>query len=132
MLPDLSKPFTLRCDASNVGIGAVLLQEAAPGEFHPVAYASRKLLDRETRYAVVEKECLAVVWGVDKFSRYLIGRSFNLETDHRALAYINQSKLKNGRLMRWALALQEYQFHVVPIAGSSNVEADALSRCPRE
>ena len=97
-----------------------------------MAYASRKLLDRETRYAVVEKECLAIVWGIDRFSRYLLGKPFNLETDHRALTYVSQSRLKNGRLMRWALALQEYQYRVVPIAGSSNVEADALSRCPLE
>ena len=130
MLPDFSKPFTLRTDASCSGLGAVLLQQDEEGEYHPIAYASRKLLDRETRYAVVEKECLAIVWGVGKFSRYLYGRPFSLETDHSSLRYLQQSKLRNSRLMRWSLALQEFSFQIVPITGSSNVEADALSRCP--
>ena len=133
IIPDISKPFTLRTDASNVGLGAVLLQESPkePNEYHPVAYASRKLLDREKNYAIVERECLAVVWGIDKFTRYLFGKNFNLETDHSSLRYLHDTRLKNSRLMRWALALQEYQFNIVPISGTSNVEADALSRCPQ-
>ncbi|XP_070180343.1 uncharacterized protein [Littorina saxatilis] len=129
VLPDFQKPFTVRTDASNIGIGAVLLQER-DGRFHPVTYASRKLLDREQRYSTVERECLAIVWAVDKFSRYLYGQEFMLETDHRPLTYLKQSKLKNGRLTRWALALQEHKFQIVPIAGQSNIEADVLSRCP--
>ena len=132
LIPNIARPFTIRTDASNAGLGAVLLQEHAehPGEFHPVAYASRKLLDREKNYAIVEKECLAVVWGIDKFTRFLFGRTFNLETDHMSLKYLQESKMNNSRLMRWSLALQEYRFNIVPIAGRTNVEADALSRCP--
>ena len=69
-LPDFSETFILQTDASEVGLGAVLLQESEEGKM-PVAYASRKLLDREKKYAVVEKECLAIVWGISKFQRYL-------------------------------------------------------------
>ena len=132
-IPDIKKPFTLRTDASNEGLGAVLMQEGQDDQdcFHPVAYASRKLLDREKNYSIVERECLAVVWGIDKFARYLYGNTFCLETDHRSLKYLTESRQKNSRLMRWALALQEYNFHIVPIAGTSNVEADALSRCAK-
>ena len=74
----------------------------------PVAYASRKLKHSERSYAVTEKECLALVWAVQKFSRYLYGTPFTVETDHCLLKYLNEAKLKNARLMRWALILQPY------------------------
>ena len=60
-LPDMSKPFVLRMDASDVGIRAVLLQQHE-GKLFPVAYTSKKLLPRERKYSILEKECLAVVW----------------------------------------------------------------------
>jgi hypothetical protein len=127
-LPDFSRPFTVRSDASSTGIGAALMQSDDDGVLHPVLYASRKLLDRETRYSTVERECLALVWAVDKFHRYLFGSHFFVETDHRPLTYLKQSKTPNGRLLRWALSLQEHSFTVVPIAGVRNFEADVLSR----
>jgi hypothetical protein len=127
-LPDFSRPFTVRTDASSTGIAGVLMQPDDQGLMHPVLYASRKLLDRETRYSAIERECLAIVWSVDKFSRYLTGRHFCIETDHRPLTYLQSSKTSNSRLMRWALALQEFQFSVLPISGNENVEADVLSR----
>ena len=97
-LADLSKTFTVKTDASSTGIGGVLCQDF-DGQLHPVLYASRKLLDRERRYSTIERECLAIVWAIDKFTRYLWGREFALETDHRSLTYLQQSKLMNGRLM---------------------------------
>ena len=128
ILPDFGKQFVLNTDASSRGLGATLLQRGDDGELHPVLYASRKLLDRETRYSTVERECLAVVWGIDKFSRYLIGRHFLIQTDHCPLTFLGRKKTSNGRLMRWALALQEYSFSVLPIKGTENHEADVLSR----
>lgn len=126
-LPDLSQPFVLRTDASGRGLGAVLLQERAE-TLHPVAFASRKLSDTEERYSTVEKECLAVVWGVQKFQAYLWGQHFVLETDHQPLKFLNTAKIANSRLMRWALQLQTYDFSVRVIPGSRNVGADYLSR----
>lgn len=126
-LPDIEKPFILRTDASDVGIGAVLLQEHEGTKF-PISYASRKLLDREKAYSVIEKECLGVIWGIQKFQVFLYGREFLLETDHQPLVYLNRSKVANARLMRWALALQMYKFRIVSIKGSENVAADFLSR----
>ncbi len=66
-------------------------------------YASRKLLDREQNYAVGEREALAIVWAVSKFTRFLYGRHFTLESDHRPLQYLNSSNSKSPRLMRWSL-----------------------------
>lgn len=128
-LPDLGKEYVLRTDASGEGLGAVLLQEENDQLF-PVAYASRKLLDREKRYSTIERECLAIVWAVDKFSRYLYGRAFSLETDHQPLLYLNKQKVSNSRLMRWALLLQPYRIRIKAIRGIDNLGADFLSRVP--
>jgi hypothetical protein len=126
-LPDVTKDFVLRTDASDRGLGAVLLQEH-DGDLFPVAYASRKLNTAERNYSVTEKECLAIVFGIHKFQRYLYGRKFILETDHQPLAYLAQAKLTNGRLMRWSLFLQQYQVQLRYIRGNSNVGADCMSR----
>ena len=126
-IPDLSQQFVVRTDASSIGLGAVLLQEK-DGLLHPVAFVSRKLLDRETRYSTIERECLAIVWSLSKLSRYLWGQEFVLQTDHKPLSYLNSGKFKNARITRWALALQEYRFTVEPVKGTLNVFADYLSR----
>jgi len=126
-LPDFSKEILLQTDASNDGLGAVLLQEEDDTK-HPIAFASRKLLDREKNYSCIERECLAVVWGIQKFQNYLYGRHFILEVDHQPLQYLGKTQYQNGRLMRWALALQPYHFTVHAIKGSENVGADFLSR----
>jgi hypothetical protein len=127
LLPDISEPFTVRTDASSYGLGAVLLQEKS-GILHPVMYSSKKLLDCQRRYSTIERECLAIVWALTKFSRYLVGRAFTLQTDHRPLTFLQSSKTKNNRLLRWALMLQEYKFVVQPISGQCNTIADLLSR----
>lgn len=91
-------------------------------------YASRKRTQAESVYATVEKECLAVVWGVRKFEAYLYGRPFVLETDHQPLQYLHSAKLTNGRLMRWAMLLQPFLFSVRVIPGRDSVGEDFLSR----
>ena len=127
-LPDLQKDFVLQTDASNLGIGACLFQEH-DGKKHPVLYASKKLLDREQNYSVGEREALAIVWAVSKFHRFLYGRHFILESDHRPLQYLNSTDSKSPRLMRWSLALQPYRYTVKYIRGEDNFCADYLSRC---
>ncbi len=127
--PDFSQPFTVQTDASGVGLGAVLLQGEGEGK-KPVAYISRKLFPRETRYAAVELECLAVKWALDTLKYYLLGRDFSLETDHRALQWLGRMKDSNARVTRWFLALQPYRFTVNYRAGKQNTVADFLSRHP--
>nr|KAG5688410.1 hypothetical protein BaRGS_001192 [Batillaria attramentaria]KAG5698105.1 hypothetical protein BaRGS_031795 [Batillaria attramentaria] len=126
-LPQSDLPYILRTDASEKGLGAVLLQDQGQGP-QPVAYASKKLTGPELNYSVIEKECLAVVWGIEKFDPYLYGKTFVLETDHQPLQHLDRVKLANGRLTRWALKLQRYSFRIRVIPGRENVGADYLSR----
>ncbi|KAL8611433.1 hypothetical protein ACOMHN_014488 [Nucella lapillus] len=95
---------------------------------HPVQFASNKFSPAQAKYSTIERECLAIVWGLEKFARFLTGTRFVLQTDHRPLTFLQVSKTKNSRLLRWALAIQEYTFQVVPIPGTSNTFADILSR----
>ena len=115
-LPDFSKPFILRTDASGVGLGAVLLQDY-DGQKFPVRYASRKLLKCELSYATVEKECLAAVWGVQKFQKYLYGTDFILETDHQPLRFLQKAQMTNSRVLRWSMTLQPYRYRIRYIPG---------------
>lgn len=125
--PNVQKEFFLRTDASDSGIGAVLMQEHE-GVLHPISYASRQLLPRETRYSAIERECLALVWAIEKFHLFLYGTTFTIQTDHQPLLYLSRAKHINSRVLRWSLALQEYSFKVEHIKGSENVGADYLSR----
>ena len=127
-VPDLEKPFCLRTDASSIGLGGVLLQYTNDVPY-PVAFASRKLLPRETRYFTSELECLAIVWAIKKFEYYLKGKQFILECDHEPLTYLESFKGSNARLMRWALALQSSAYRIVYVKGKHNSLADLLSRC---
>ena len=80
--------------------------------FFPVAYASRKLLDRERRYFVMDRECLWIVWVIKKFAMYLYGKQFTLQTDHRPLQFLSASTFESPCIMRWVLALQSCNFKV--------------------
>ena len=126
-LPDMNKDFILQTDASNSGVGAVLMQQDN-GELFPVSYASKKLSDREKRYATIERECLALVWAIKKFQVYLYGKTFVLQTNHQPLSYIDRCKVENPRIMRWAMFLQSYSIQIEAIKGSENVGADYMSR----
>ena len=127
-LPDSRKVYFLQTDASDSGIGAVLMQMKHDGKLFPVCYASKKLSSAERNYSTIEKECLAIVWGFKRFHLYLYGVPFVLQTDHEPLKYMNSAKFANGRLMRWAMFLQSYNSRVEAIKGSENVGADYLSR----
>jgi hypothetical protein len=128
-LPNWEAPFILTTDWSRVAVGAVLSQvDNATGEEHPNAFASRTLTPAERNYAATEGECLAVKWATEKFFYYLHGRRFKLRTDHSALQWLDSARFTNAKLERWALHLQEFDFEVEYIKGSTNVVADYLSR----
>ncbi|KAL3997082.1 hypothetical protein ACER0C_009738 [Sarotherodon galilaeus] len=129
--PDFRKKFLVQVDASTIGLGAVLAQ-GDPGEEHLVLYLSRKLLPRETNYSTVEKEALAIKWALEKLRYYLLGREFELETDHRALTWIHSMKDHNSQLTRWYLSLQPFRFTIHHRPGKLKVVADYLSRLPHK
>ena len=118
-------------DSSDVGTGSVLVQEASDGLDHPVSYFSKKFLKYQKNYSVVEKETLGLVLALEHFDVYLGSTPFKIKvnTDHNPLTFLKTMKNKNQRLVRWSLALQEYNLEIQHIPGSENVVADALSRC---
>ena len=120
-------------DASPVGLGAILMQRNPKdhGDVRIIAYASRSLTEVERRYSQIEKECLAIVWGCEKFHIYLYGRVFVIKTDNKALEFIFKRSGKKTplRIERWSIRLNEYDFRVEHVPGKSN-PADYLSRKP--
>lgn len=130
--PDFSKEFIIQCDASSVGLGCVLTQVSRDGQETPVAYASRTLTDVEKKYSVTEKECAAVLFGIEKFRGFVEGIRFKVITDHASLKWLHSIQSPSGRLSRWAMRLQQYDMLVEHRKGSKNVVPDALSRAPME
>eukprot|EP00731_Ephydatia_muelleri_P025384 Em0017g467a len=101
----------------------------------PVAYASRRLSKREQQYAAIDKEALAIVFGIIKFHQYVYGRHFTLQTDHKPLernlgAHREIPRMVANRLQRWALTLSAYDYELKVVQGKENVVADFLSRLP--
>jgi len=92
-----------------------------------VSYASRKLLDRECNYSTVERELLAVVFAVTKFRHYVYSKRIVVQSDHRALQWLNSAVKTNSRLAKWALTLQVYDLEVRYVLGK-NQPADSLTR----
>jgi len=129
--PDFSLPFTIQTDASNYGIGAVLTQ-TFDNEEHVIAYASRVLNQAERNYSVTERECLSVVFALEKFRCYVEGTEFTVVTDHASLLWLQRMQEPTGRLARWAVKLQQFNFKLVHRPGPLNVVPDALSRAPLE
>ena len=132
---DDTKPIVLACDASPFGLGAVLSQIFDDGSEHPVAFASRSLSRAERNYAHIDKEALAIIFGIGKFHQYISGRAFTLFTDHKPLIHIfNESKsvpvMASARLQRWALTLSGYHYSIKFKSGNRQGNADALSRFP--
>ena len=120
----------LQCDASQTGIGAWLRQLDSQGNENIVAMASRSLTDAESRYSNIERECLAVTYGLEKFEHYLLGRNVTVETDHSPLEQIFKKNINEApsRLQRLLLRCLRFDVHVQYKQGRSIPVADALSR----
>ncbi|XP_049522663.1 uncharacterized protein LOC125945132 [Dermacentor silvarum] len=127
---DPGKDITLIVDAAPHGLGAILTQTSG-SETRVVAYGSRALSPVEARYSQIEREMLAVVWGIEHFHIYLYGTAFHLLTDHKPLVSIlsNPRSLPSARLERLALRIQQYTFEVQHTSGPSN-PSGYLSRHP--
>ena len=125
--PDVTKPYKLYTDACGYAIGGVLVQETNMGE-RVIQYISHQLNETQQRWPIIEKEAYAIVYCVQKFRPYLLGSKFTIMTDHKPLQHLFTSEMKNAKIQRWAILLDEYGGDVSYIRGSQNVVADALSR----
>ena len=131
---DPTKDLTLACDASPYGVGAVLSLMDKDGQDKPIAYASRSLAPAERNYSQLEKEGLAIIFGVKKFHTYLFGRHFKILSDHKPLQHIfsptKATPMASARLQRWAITLGGYDYTLQYKPGLEHSNADSLSRLP--
>lgn len=125
--PDFNRPFTLQTDASGYGVAGVLSQNFDDGE-RVICYLSRSLTKAEKNYSSTERELLAIVWCIEKLRPYLEGSKFSVITDHHSLIWLNNLKNPTGRLARWAVRLQQYDFTILHRKGKDHVVPDLLSR----
>ena len=125
--PCFSESFIPFTDASSTGLGAVLSQRIQ-GREKVIAYASRSLTKAERNYSTTDREALALVWAVEYFRVYLLGRKFTLVTDHCSLVYLKTVRNPKGRIARWLLHLSEYDWSIEHREGSRHGNADGLTR----
>lgn len=123
IFPDFTMPFELHCDASKVGIGAILSQGG-----HPVAFFSEKLNATRGRYSTYDVEFYAIVCAIRNWRHYLFPREFILYTDHEALKHLQSQDNLTARHASWISYLQQFSFVVKHKSGTANKAADALSR----
>ena len=130
--PDDTSPLVLSSDASGEGMGGVLRQ-LTPSGVKVIKYVSKKFSLAQKRYSTTERECLAMVWCIQKLKEYIWGRPIEIETDHCPLCSFNKKKIQNSRIERWQLELSEYNITKIRYKkGLCNCDADLLSRFPCE
>ena len=126
--PNFDRPFILATDSSDHSMGYVLSQCDENGLEHPIAYSGRTLHGHELKWHITYKEGLALVEAVNHFRPYFANNSFTVYTDNVSVKWLKHIKNCQGRLGRWALTLQGYNFEIVHKASSANGNADGLSR----
>ena len=122
-LPDFNEQFIVETDASDVGIGAVLMQKG-----QPIAYLSKALAQQHKHLSIYEKESLALIMAVEKWRQYLQHHEFIIRTDHKSLTYLNEQNLHSDMQRKAMNRLMGLQFKVLYRKGKENAAADALSR----
>jgi len=132
---DPSNPIGISCDASEIGIGAVLFHRYPDGSERPIANVSKTLSSTQKKYSQIQKEALAIIFALNKFHQFLYGRHFILVTDHRPLISMfgphkETPVLAANRLSRWALMLSQYDYEIEYRNTTKHGNADALSRLP--
>src|SRR5215216_6914917 len=125
IMPDITKPFDVYCDASKIGLGCVLMQEGKV-----IAYLSRQLKQHEKNYPTHDLELAAVVLALKTWRHYLMGNRCEIYSDRKSLKYIFTQKELNMRQRRWIELIKDYDLDIHYHLGKANVVADALSRLP--
>ncbi|KAG7572474.1 Zinc finger CCHC-type superfamily [Arabidopsis suecica] len=123
VLPDFLKTFEIECDASGVGIGAVLMQDK-----RPIAYFSEKLGGATLNYPTYDKELYALVRALQTWQHYLWPKEFVIHTDHESLKHLKGQQKLNKRHARWVEFIETFPYVIKYKKGKDNVVADALSR----
>lgn len=126
--PDPKKTFYLQTDASDVAISGHVYQYLASGDRVAIMFLSRTLQPAEQRYTTTEKELLAIVFCLQKIRYIVLGSRLNIITDNHAVTFLKTCNLRNNRLTRWILAIQEFDFEITHCKGTENITADTLSR----
>ena len=114
-------------DASDYSVGGILTQDTPVGE-KVICYVSHQLTSSRLRYPVIEKECFAIIYCLTKLRQYLLGADVTVYTDHKPLKSLFTAEMKNTRVQRWAILLDEYQVKIMYRQGIHNGRADMLSR----
>lgn len=122
-LPNFNQKFTLECDASGYGVGAVLMQVG-----RPIAFMSKALKGRALQLSTYKNELLAIVTVVQKWRSYLLGQSFIIKTDQQALKYLLEQKVETEKQQKWLAKLLGYSFTIEYKRGWENKIVDALSQ----
>ena len=122
-LPDFSQQFVIECDASGVGLGAILTQQN-----QPIAYFSKALKGSALALSTYEKEMLAIIEAIRKWRPYLLGRRFIVRTDHQSLKYLLEQRITTPAQSRWIPKLLGYDYAIEYKKGPENQAADSLSR----
>ena len=131
--PNWNLTFHVYCDASAVAVGSALCQPTGEkGKDYPVAFASRQLNAAEKNYTTTERECLAMIFSVKKFRHYLLLNPVRFYVDHIAIRYLVNKPDLSGRLARWVLLLEEFDYQVEYKPGKMHKQADHLSRLSEE
>ena len=122
-LPNFAKAFEVECDASGIGIGAVLMQENKP-----IAYFSEKLSGAALNYPTYDKEMYALVRALETWQHYLWPKEFVIHTDHESLKHLKGQGKLNKRHAKWVEFIESFPYVIKYKQGKENVVADALSR----
>ncbi|KAI9194169.1 hypothetical protein LWI28_003688 [Acer negundo] len=122
-LPDFSIPFIVECDASGVGLGAILTQHS-----RPIAFYREALKGSALALSAYEKEMLAIVKAIRKWRPYLLGRPFVIQTDQQSLKFLLEQRITTPAQTRWLPKIMGYDYSIQYKRGKENNGADALSR----
>ena len=130
-----AKKLILACDASLYEIGAVLSQRMDNGTNKPVTYSSCTLVPAKKKYSQIEKEGLAIIFGVKRFHQYLFGRQFTILSDHKSLKHLfgeswTTPTLALAHIQRWSLTLEAYDYTIQYKPGKQHSNANMLSWLP--
>ena len=130
--PDLRKSYRLYTDASDIAVGAILVQLDEEGVERPIQYISRCFRGTETRWSTIEMEAFAIIFALKKLRPYLFGAKFVIYTDHKPLKSLFLGEVRNTKIQRWASLIAEYAAPIEHRKGKLNVRAKMLSRISNE